>query len=510
MITKFLSAKRLATQGLATKIGAVIAAACLLAVAAAGTAVAHEPRGVADYRLVVGFAQEPAFEGLLNGVSLRVTKPAAAHSDGDGHSHGGGNAHGGDMAAMSHDEPIALDGDVSVALEADVDDDGGVNVRIITENWRWSPENVNGAHIAGEGHAHIYADGVKLNRVYGPRYYIAGLEVGERELRVTLNANPHNELRVNGEPLEAALRVNVPETSNSHAAAHTHTHTQAAIAADGAMSVDARAHPDAPGEYNLQVNTSGFAFGDGNGNGGDGYGLVSIDGEAHARMYGAWHKLPKLDAGEHTIGVALVNNADAPYEWQGAPVEASVVVHIAEDGGDMAQAGAAMAGMGEMAMAMDDAANMVAVEGLAATLQVEVTHIPTGATRVMALHAVRGDAGHYLADFIPTASGQYAFRITGSIEGVSVDETFESGADTFANVEPATAIQFPERAASAREVEAASRGAIDAAQQALSMSASAGGAADGARGLAIAGIAVGVAGVVVGGAACLMALRRRQ
>ena len=515
MIAKILDAKRLAAQGLATnalvtRVGAVIVAACLMAVAAAGTAAAHEPRGVADYRLVVGFAQEPAFEGLLNGVSLRVSKPAeAAHSDGDGHSHGG-NAHGGgshgNMAAMSHDEPIALDGDVSVALEADVDDDGGVNVRILTENWRWSPENVNGAHIAGEGHAHIYADGVKLNRVYGPRYHIAGLEAGERELRVTLNANSHNELRVNGEPLEATLTVTLPDDSHTHSAAHTHT--QAATAADGAMSVDARAHPDAPGEYNLQVNTSGFAFGDGNG--GDGYGLVSIDGEAHARMYGAWHKLPKLDAGEHTIGVALVNNADAPYEWQGAPVEASVVVHIAEDGGDMAQAGAAMGGMPPMgAMAMADA-EIVAVEGLAATLQVEVTHIPTGATRVMALHAVRGDAGHYLADFIPTASGQYAFRFTGSIEGVSVDETFESGADTFANVEPATAIQFPERAASAREVEAASRGAMDAAQQALSLSASAGGAADGARGLAIAGIAVGIAGVLVGGAACLMALRRRQ
>ena len=494
MITKFLVAK----------IGAIGAAACLLAIAAAGTAIAHEPRGVADYRLVVGFAQEPAFEGLLNGVSLRVTKPAAHSGDGDGHAHGG-DSHG-NMAAMSHDEAIALEDAVSVALEADVDDDGGVNVRILTDNWRWSPENVNGAHIAGEGHAHIYADGVKLNRVYGPRYHIGGLEAGEREIRVTLNANSHNELRVNGEPLEAALTVNVPD------AAHTHkAHSQAAAAADGAMSIDARAHPDAPGEYNLHVATSGFAFGDGNG-GGDGYGLVSIDGEAHARMYEAWHKLPKLEAGEHTIGVALVNNANMPYAWQGAPVEASVVVHIAEDDGDMAQAAGAMAGMGamEMTMAMEDDAGMVAVEGLAATLQVEVTHMPTGASRVMALHAVRGDAGHYLADFIPTASGQYSFHITGSIEGVAVDERFESGADTFANVEPATAIQFPERAASAREVEAASRGAIEAAQQALSLSASAGGAADSARMLGIVGIAVGAAGVVVGGAAALLAMRRRQ
>lgn len=492
-----------------TKVAAVGVAACLLAIAA-GTAAAHEPRGIGDYRLVVGFAQEPAFEGLLNGVSLRVTKPAegAAHSgDGGGHAHGG-DSHG-NMAAMSHDEAIALDDAVSVALEADVDDDGGVNVRILTDNWRWSPENVNGAHIAGEGHAHIYADGVKLNRVYGPRYHIAGLEAGEREIRVTLNANSHNELRVNGEPLEAALTVNVPD------AAHTHkAHTQAAAAAAGAMSIDARAHPDAPGEYNLQVATSGFAFGDGNGGGGDGYGLVSIDGEAHARMYEAWHKLPKLDAGEHTIGVALVNNENAPYAWQGAPVEASVVVHIAEDGGEAAQAAGGMAaGMGAMpsmgAMAMDDA-DMVAVEGLAATMQVEVTHIPTGASRVMNLHAVRGDAGHYLADFIPTASGGYSFHFTGNIEGIEVDERFESGADTFANVEPATAIQFPERAASAREVEAASRGATESAQQALILSASASGLANAAILLAIAGIAAGIAGVGVGGIATLLAMRRRK
>ena len=506
MIAKILVAK---TKIGAAKIAAVGVAACLLAIAA-GTAAAHEPRGVEDYRLVVGFAQEPAFEGLRNGVSLRVTKLAeAAHSDDSGgHSHGGnargGGSHG-NMAAMSHDEAIALDDAVSLALEADVDDDGGVNVRILTDNWIWSPENVNGAHIAGEGHAHIYADGVKLNRVYGHRYHISGLEAGEREIRVTLNANSHNELTVNGEPLEAALTVNVPSTGHTHVAAHP----QDATEADGAMSIDAMAHLDAPGEYNLQVATSGFAFGDGNGGGGDGYALVSIDGEAHARMQSAWHKLPKLDAGEHTIGVALMSNAHAPYAWQGAPVEASVAVHIAADGGQAAQAGAAMAGMGAMAMAMDRAADMVAVEGLAATLQVEVTHIPTGASRVMALHAVEGDAGHYVADFIPTASGQYSFHFTGSIEGVEVDETFESGADKFNNVEPANAIQFPERAASAREVEAAARGAIETAQQALGLAASAGGAADSARLLGIAGIVVGAAGVAVG-AAALVASRRRQ
>ena len=38
-----------------------------------GIALAHETRDVGKYRVVVGFIVEPAFEGLKNGVDLRVT-----------------------------------------------------------------------------------------------------------------------------------------------------------------------------------------------------------------------------------------------------------------------------------------------------------------------------------------------------------------------------------------------------------------------------------------------------
>ena len=46
------------------------------------TATAHEPRDIEDYNLVVGFLHEPAFEGILNGVYLSVTK-VAEHGHGD-------------------------------------------------------------------------------------------------------------------------------------------------------------------------------------------------------------------------------------------------------------------------------------------------------------------------------------------------------------------------------------------------------------------------------------------
>jgi plastocyanin len=45
----------------------------LFAVLGTSTVLAHEGRDVGDYNFVVGFINEPAVEGMLNGVSLRVT-----------------------------------------------------------------------------------------------------------------------------------------------------------------------------------------------------------------------------------------------------------------------------------------------------------------------------------------------------------------------------------------------------------------------------------------------------
>ena len=49
-------------------------AAVLLLTLCAAVAAAHEHRNVHEYNFVVGFIQEPAFEGLLNAVSVRITR----------------------------------------------------------------------------------------------------------------------------------------------------------------------------------------------------------------------------------------------------------------------------------------------------------------------------------------------------------------------------------------------------------------------------------------------------
>ena len=45
-------------------------------IVAAGIAVAHDDREVGDYLLTVGFRNEPAVEGLANGIELKVEKKA--------------------------------------------------------------------------------------------------------------------------------------------------------------------------------------------------------------------------------------------------------------------------------------------------------------------------------------------------------------------------------------------------------------------------------------------------
>lgn len=187
------------------------------------------------------------------------------------------------------------------------------------------------------------------------------------------------------------------------------------------------------------------------------------------------------------------------------------VTKVAEHGhGDQAAAAEAEAGHSH------GAEMITGVTGLEQTILVEVTHVPSGSKRNMSLHAF-DEPGKYKADFIPTASGQYVFHFIGTIEGKRIDERFESGVGTFDDVQPATAIQFPETAASTRELESAVRGALESARQAqdtaLALDAAANSAqssASTATTLAIVGMALGAIGIVVGGIGITAALRRKN
>jgi plastocyanin len=154
-------------------------------------------------------------------------------------------------------------------------------------------------------------------------------------------------------------------------------------------------------------------------------------------------------------------------------------------------------------------AEMVPVEGLDSTMQVEVTHLPTGISKTLPLRSVFNDPGHYAADLIPTAPGPYRFRFFGTIEGTEIDESFESGPDTFSEIQAAEELQFPEPLPSVREVEGAVRGVQTASREAQYAASSASSKASSATTLAIIGIVLGVVGIVSGIGGVAMGMRKR-
>ena len=79
--------------------------------------------------------------------------------------------HPGETDAMGmggHAETIEAPAGMGVALNVHPDSVSGFNVQIVPMAFTFAPEKVNTTHVPGEGHAHLYVDGVKLRRVYGP------------------------------------------------------------------------------------------------------------------------------------------------------------------------------------------------------------------------------------------------------------------------------------------------------------------------------------------------------
>ena len=183
----------------------IIAALVVSASMTVGAVFAHDDEELGGNKLVVGFLHEPAYEGERNAVSIRVTKGAGGDSEASS-----------DMVGMAmsadptHDrDTVESEVPIDVSLMTEVEDDGGVNVHIMTDGWTWS---LGGATYApGEGHAHIYVDGELLRMVYEPVNNLSGLAPGERHIRVALSANNHADLTYDGAPIEATAMVTVPE-----------------------------------------------------------------------------------------------------------------------------------------------------------------------------------------------------------------------------------------------------------------------------------------------------------
>ena len=582
-----------------------------------GVILAHEGRPAGDYRLIVGWMEEPAYEGSQNAVSIRVNKIVEGEAAGSGdNSHGPPGHHDADpkatpsvpessqessetdqhhgtedsdtgssasqrgeekqdgMASMTHGEGGHHDGVIeasshmSVSVEATVDSVSGVNVHIQTQGFAFAPDNVNGDNVDGEGHAHVYVDGVKITRVYDPWVYLGEVEPGEHEIKVSLNVNSHGEYTYNGAKVEATTHIAVPEPSE-------HSHALETVEAENHMSVSLRVEQDAIEGGNLYVETDGFTFAPQDAGGshvaGQGHAHVYVNGVKVGRIYGRALQLGNLAAGENEVRVTLNANDHSIYTIDGEAVEDTAVISIAEGMGGTGYGAASMshemsngdAKMGEgdhhggsdsdgqggmeeeedhsngdseqsgghsssvqtpeagakplASVAGQDEGVAVPVEGLEGSLQVEVTHVSRNVSRTFNLKAVWGDPGHYVAGLIPTASGIYEFRFFGTIEGTTIDETFVSqgGGGDFNDIQSSGEIQFPVQLPEIREIESGARGALSAAQEAQDIALAAQNAAtsadgDGGNALTIVALIIGIVGSVLGAGGVFLGLRGRQ
>lgn len=145
--------------------------------------------------------------GLIFGGGIGFTIAAGAGVTLDGHDH---SAHiAGEAAHSAHDHETVTtlpEGPDAPTLDIEVAKDGaGWNLHVITTNFAFTPERVGTAHKAGQGHGHVYLNGVKQARIYGEWYHIARVPDGDVTLRVTLNSNDHSALAVGDAPLEATM-----------------------------------------------------------------------------------------------------------------------------------------------------------------------------------------------------------------------------------------------------------------------------------------------------------------
>jgi hypothetical protein len=122
-----------------------------------------------------------------------------------------------------------------------------------------------------------------------------------------------------------------------------------------------------------------------------------------------------------------------------------------------------------------------------------------------------GEPGDYRAFFVPTTPGPYTFKVTGTLGGKKVNQSYTSGKDGFDEVTDPAEVQYPVQQPSGSQLTARldrETTRLNAAVAAQREAADA--EVAGARRLAAVGLAVGALGLLTAVGVGVVALRRRS
>ena len=228
---------------------------------------------------------------------------------------------------------------MAVRIEIEPDTVTGFNVHLDTEAFTFTPQSAGREHRAGEGHAHLYIDGRKVARMYGNWYHLGALEPGEHEIRVTLNANTHEEYALGEDLVEDSFAIEVPEPGRDGSGHADHR----TVEGSEGMAVRIEIEPDTVTGFNVHLDTEAFTFTPQSAGrehrAGEGHAHLYIDGRKVARMYGNWYhlgafELDAFESGQHEIRVTLNANTHDEYELGGKPISAVAVITTEGEAGD--------------------------------------------------------------------------------------------------------------------------------------------------------------------------------
>ena len=127
---------------------------------------------------------------------------------------------------MHQHDPIDVTNEVlipTIELVVTEDPKAGWNLEIQTTNFTFTPEFASQDPVLNEGHAHLYIDGEKITRLYGPWYYLGEFEEGEYLVTVDLNANDHSPFAVDGVIIQDEVLIHVEAHAHDSADAHSET-----------------------------------------------------------------------------------------------------------------------------------------------------------------------------------------------------------------------------------------------------------------------------------------------
>ena len=119
---------------------------------------------------------------------------------GAAHDHAGHDDPGHDMMAVTPWQ--GMQPKMALTLLPDMNRD--FVLKIDAEGFTFTPEAINTPIVPGSGHAHVYVNGVKIGRSYGPYLHLTDVPQGAI-VRVTLNTNEHTNWGLDGQPIAAEV-----------------------------------------------------------------------------------------------------------------------------------------------------------------------------------------------------------------------------------------------------------------------------------------------------------------